>query len=120
MTEKATKVTNKGQRRYEEYWAKQMADPEFRLVYEEEAAKLDLWLELVDARQEAGLTQEQMAERIGTSKAQVSRIEKRGYDLYTFNTLRRYVKALGEGFTLEVKVRTPQEQTQPEKAAEMH
>ena len=42
---------NEGQRRYNEYWAKQMADPEFRRVYEEEAAKKELWLRLVEARQ---------------------------------------------------------------------
>jgi predicted transcriptional regulator len=49
-----------------------------------------------------------MAERIGVSQAQVARIEKRGYDAYTLNTLRRYVTALGEGFSLEVKVHIPE------------
>lgn len=94
-----------GQRQYDEYWAKQMADPEFRQVYEEEAAKKELWLQLVEARQEAGLTHEQMAKRLGVSQPQVARIEKRGYDAYTLTTLRRYVQALGEGYVLEVRVR---------------
>ena len=94
-----------GQRRYQDYWTKQMADPEFRRVYEEEAAKKELWLQLVEARQHARLTQQQVAKRLGVSQAQVARIEKRGYDAYTLNTLRRYVQALGEGFILEVKVR---------------
>jgi len=35
---------NEGQKRYEEYWAKQMANPEFRKVYGEEAVKKELWL----------------------------------------------------------------------------
>ena len=96
-----------GQRHYEEYWAKQMADPEFRQAYEEEGAKKELWLQLVEARQEAGLTQEQMARRLGVSQAQVARVEKRGYDAYTLTTLRRYVQALGDGFVLEVKVHCP-------------
>lgn len=94
-----------GQRAYDEYWAIQMADPEFRHTYEGEAAKKDLWLQLVEARQAAGLTQQAMAERLGVSQAQVARIEKRGYDAYTLNTLRRYVQALGERFTLEVRVK---------------
>jgi hypothetical protein len=34
----------------------------------------------------------------------VARIEKRGYDAYTLNTLRRYVQALGDEFALEVRV----------------
>lgn len=97
-----------GMRDYEEWRDKQFADPEFRAIYEEEAAKSELWLQLVEARQMTGLTQAQLAERLGVSQAQVSRIEKRGYDAYTLNTLRRYVKALGEGFSLEVRIRTPE------------
>lgn len=97
--------TTEGERRYEDYWAKQMADPEFRTLYEEEAARKELWLQLVEARQAAGLTQAELAERIGVSQAQVARIEKRGYDAYTLTTLRRYVRALGEEYSLAVEVR---------------
>lgn len=96
-----------GQKRFEDYWARQMADPEFRATYAEEGAKKELWLQLVEARRAAGLTQHQMAERLGVSQAQVARIEKRGYDAYTLNTLRRYIAALGEGFSLEITIRTP-------------
>lgn len=103
MTEKYTQKD--GRRLYEEEVARRMADPEYMAIYEEEAAKKDLWLQLVEARQEAGLTQEQLAKRLGVSQAQVSRIEKRGYDAYTINSLRKYVQALGEGFSLEVKVK---------------
>jgi len=94
-----------GASRYDEYWAKQMANPEFRRVYEEEAAKKELWLQLVEARQAAGLTQVEVAKRLGVSQAQVARIEKSGYDAYTLTTLRRYVEALGEGFELKVTIR---------------
>ena len=74
------------------------------LLTPEEAAKKELWLQLVEARQKVGLTQAEMAQRLGVSQAQVARIEKRGYDAYTLNTLRRYVAALGGGFVLEVRV----------------
>ena len=96
-----------GKRSYEEWRARLYATPGFKEVYEEEAAKSELWLQLVEARRAAGLTQQQMAERLGVSQAQVARIEKRGYDAYTLNTLRRYVKALGEGFSLEITIHTP-------------
>lgn len=102
-----------GQRRYDEYWAKQMADPEFRRIYEEEAAKKELWLQLVEARQAAGLTQIEVAKRLGVSQAQVARLEKRGYDAYSLNSLRRYVRALGEGFSIEVIVRGPEDSRRP-------
>ncbi len=98
---------SEGARRYDQFWAEQMADPHFRAVYGEEAAKKELWLQLVEARQQAGLTQQQMAQRLGVSQAQVARIEKRGYDAYTLNSLRRYVQALGEGYVLHVTVERP-------------
>lgn len=76
---------------------------------------MELWLRLVEGRQAAGLTQAQLAERLGVSQARVVRIEKRGYDAHTLTTLRRYVEALGQGFSLEVKIRRaiPEEQATP-------
>lgn len=97
-----------GERSYRQLRDEFLASPERRLLYEEESEKLDLWLQLVEARLAAGLTQTEMAKRLGVSQAQVARIEKRGYDAYTLNTLRRYVQALGNGFKLEVAVRQVQ------------
>jgi predicted XRE-type DNA-binding protein len=94
-----------GERAYQDWRDRFLADPENRQIYEEKAAKQDLWLQLVEARQTAGLTQAELAGRLGVSQAQVARMEKRGYDAYTLNSLRRYVKALGNQFSLEVRVR---------------
>lgn len=91
------------------------AEPEYRKVYEEEAAKSELWLQLVEARQAAELTQKQLAERLGVSQAQVARLEQEGYDAYTLNTLRRYVAALGEEYTLEVRIRRRGTDEQPKR-----
>src|SRR5438874_9363742 len=87
---------------YQEWHNALLATPEARAIYQEEAAKKELWLQLVEARQAAGLTQAELARRLGVSQAQVARIEKAGYDSYTLTTLRRYVQALGR--TLEVTV----------------
>jgi predicted XRE-type DNA-binding protein len=97
-----------GAARYERWRDTLLDDPAFRAVYEEEATKNDLWLQLVEARQAAGLSQAELAERLGIPPARVARIEQRGYDAYTLNTLRRYVQALGEGFTLEVRIHRPE------------
>ncbi|HEY5475396.1 MAG TPA: XRE family transcriptional regulator [Tepidiformaceae bacterium] len=103
-----TEEQAEGAKRYRDYWAKQMSDPEFERTYEEETEKKELWLALVEARQGANLTQAEVARRLGVSQAQVARIEKRGYDSYTLNTLRRYVAALGEGFSVEVRIHGPE------------
>ena len=107
MTKLERKNISPGEASYLDWKEKFLSDPQKRAIYEEEAAKSELWLQLVEARQSASLTQEQMAERIGVSQAQISRIEKEGYDAYTLTTLRRYVQALGKGFTLEVTIHYP-------------
>jgi len=93
-----------GQRLFAEDRARMLADPNMRAIYEEEAAKKELWLQLAEAREQAGLTQAEVAKRLGVSQAQVARLEKRGYDAYTLTSLRRYVHALGTDFDIEVKV----------------
>ena len=97
-----------------------LADPQRRAIYEEEAAKSALWLQLVEARLAAGLTQKQVAQRLGVSQAQVARIEKEDYDAYTLNTLRKYVAALGEGFALEVTIRKPELSDDQEPVEHLH
>jgi len=94
-----------GEASYWEWSEGVTATPAGRAAYADESAKMDLWLQFAEARQAAELTQVEVAERLGVSQAQVARIEKRGYDAYTLNTLRRYVQALGKGFSLEVAVR---------------
>jgi DNA-directed RNA polymerase specialized sigma subunit len=93
-----------GHRLFEEDKARAFADPEFRAIYKVESAKKELWLQLVEARQAAGLTQQEVARRLGISQAQVARIEKRGYEAYTLRTLQRYVEALGDQFTLRISI----------------
>lgn len=43
--------------------------PEKQAIYDEIAARSDLWLQLVEARQAGGLTQRELAQRLGVSQA---------------------------------------------------
>ncbi len=54
-----------GQRLFREDRALALTDPRFRAIYEEEATQKELWLQLVEARKTTGLTQEQVAGRMG-------------------------------------------------------
>ena len=106
MTLRSKPRIRAGARSYEQWRRKLLSDPKTRAIYEQEAAKKELWLQLVEARQAAGLTQAQLGKRLGVSQAQVARIEKRGYDSYTLKTLRRYVEALGG--SLEITATFPE------------
>ena len=68
----------------------------------EESALLDA---LLKARQEAGLTQAEVAERMGTQAPAVARLERAlatGKHSPSVATLRKYVKACGKRLVLEV------------------
>ncbi len=68
----------------------------------EETALLDA---LLKARQEAGLTQAQVAERMGTQAPAVARLERAlatGRHSPSVATLRKYVKACGKRLVLQV------------------
>ena len=71
-------------------------------IEREEAVLLDA---LLKARQEAGLTQAQVAERMGTQAPAVARLERAlatGKHSPSVSTLRKYVKACGKRLVLQV------------------
>ena len=59
------------------YLAEQMKNPRFRKAWEEVQAENRLTRELVRLRVEHGLTQAQVAEKLGTKQAAISRLEHR-------------------------------------------
>ncbi len=91
-----------GEQSYKNWRNKLLSDPDTRALYQEEATGKEIWLQLVEARQASGLTQKDVAERLGVSQAQVARLEKQGYDSYTLRSLQRYLSALGGNFTLNI------------------
>ena len=69
-------------------------DPEIRTEYEALETEYALACELIAARTRAGLSQEQVAERMGTSQSTVARLES-GRTLPSLRTLDRYARATG-------------------------
>ena len=51
--------------------------------------------QLLKARTRAGLTQDVVAERMGTTKSAISRLESAGKHAPSLSTLRRYAQAVG-------------------------
>ena len=74
---------------------KKLADSQFRKGFEEEAQKLAIGEQLSRLRQEAGLTQAQVAKRIGSTASAISRYENAAYDRYELRTLHKIVRACG-------------------------
>jgi len=51
---------------------------------------------IYDARTEAGLTQKQLAELVGTDQRVISRLEDADYEGHSLSMLRRIARALGK------------------------
>lgn len=56
---------------------------------------------LRELRQKAGLTQAELARRIGVGQRRVSKIEHGDLESIRIGTLRRYLEALGRGMSIE-------------------
>ena len=73
---------------------KWMEDPEYRVAYEALAPEFELAKELLAARARAGLSQAELAERMGTTQSAIARIES-GRQKPSTRTLERYAEATG-------------------------
>lgn len=78
---------------HEEFKAELLRNPRVRKAYEAMAPEFEIAGELIAARARAGLTQAQVASRMGTTQSAVARLE--GGKLPSIRTLVRYAKATG-------------------------
>jgi len=76
-------------------------DKKFAEGYEEGYEQFKIGVMLREAREAAGLTQEELARRLKTKKTAISRIENHAEDI-KLSTLERVASALGK--KLEVKI----------------
>lgn len=57
------------------FFKKLLKDPEIRIKYEEEKVRSEIAFMVKRLRQKAGLTQEELAKKIGTSQSVIARLE---------------------------------------------
>jgi len=77
-------------------------DPDFARGFDEGYRDFKIGVILRLAREEAGLTQEELADRVGTQKTAISRIENHAEDI-KLSTIQKVAKALGK--SLEISLR---------------
>ena len=77
------------------------SDPERVESFEEEWLKADVASQLYELRTRAGLTQQQLAETVGTTASVICRLEDADYDGHSLSMLRR----IGDALDNNVEVR---------------
>lgn len=84
---------------FKKQWLK---DPAIKAEYERLGPEFQLIRHLIEARARAGLTQAQLAERMGTRQAAIARLES-GRIQPSLKTLRRYARATGTRLTFSLE-----------------
>jgi len=79
---------------FEELKARLLSNPRVRAEYDALAPEFEISAELVRARVRAGLSQSELASRMGTSQSAIARLES-GSTLPSTKTLLRFAKATG-------------------------
>ena len=77
------------------------SDREFADNFDSGYEEFKIGVMLKMAREEAGLTQEQLAEKLNTKKSAISRIENHANDI-KLSTLENFAQALGKKLHIEV------------------
>lgn len=85
-----TKKTN-----FDRYLDEQLQDPHFAQRFKAAGEAWDVSLNITAVREEAGLSQKDLADRLGTSQQQASRLESPAYEGHMLSTLRRVGEVLG-------------------------
>ncbi len=80
---------------------KMLADPEARKEYERLGPEFEISSELIAARKRAKLSQEDLANRMGTTQSAIARLES-GQKMPMMQTIQRYAEATGSRVRLSL------------------
>ena len=95
------------QTNFDLYLAGKLRDPAFAERFGAAGEAWDVALQLAQLRERAGLSQKQLADRLGTTQQQVSRLESPSYEGHSLHMLRRVAQALGAKFRVVIESDAP-------------
>jgi ribosome-binding protein aMBF1 (putative translation factor) len=82
-------------------------DPERKASVEAERVNVEVASLVYDVRAEAGLTQGQLADLVGTTQSVISRLEDSDYDGHSLSMLSRIAEALQKKLTIAMTEKAP-------------
>lgn len=86
---------------YKKFKTQLLKDKKIEKDYEKLGPEFDLIVMLIKKRVERGLTQEELARKIGTKQSAISRLESGNYNP-SFTFLRKVAKALNSRLKIEI------------------
>lgn len=85
----------KNQRNFALYLEEQLKDPELARRFQKAGEAWNVALQLASLRKKSGMSQKELAQRVGTSQQQISRLESPSYEGHSLSMLRRVTEVLG-------------------------
>jgi len=103
---------------FDRYLEDHLKDADFTARFNKAGEAWDVAMQIVALRKASGLSQKELAMRIGTSQQQISRLESPGYEGHSLSMLRRVAEALGATVWVKIeKKKRPDIHAVAEKAA---
>jgi len=87
---------------FDRYLQEQLRDPEFAERFNKAGEAWDVAMQLTALRKSHGLSQQELAKRVGTSQQQISRLESPSYEGHSLSMLRKVASVLGA--SVQVKI----------------
>ena len=87
---------------FDRYLARKLQNKEYRERLAEADRAWDIALQLAALRVARGLTQQQVADLLGTKEQAIARLENPAYTGHNLNTLRRYAELLGASLQVNI------------------
>jgi ribosome-binding protein aMBF1 (putative translation factor) len=78
---------------FDRYLAQQLKNPKFRKYYNEYGKQLEIAYQILKLRKQKGLSQSELAKKIGTKQSDIARMEA-GQQNFTTDTLQKIALAL--------------------------
>ncbi len=103
---------------FDRYLQKQLGDPGFAERFKKAGEAWDVAMQLTALRKSHGMSQQELAKRVGTSQQQISRLESPSYEGHSLSMLRKVAGVLGA--SVQVKIlnnRAPKSSAVAEKQA---
>jgi transcriptional regulator with XRE-family HTH domain len=88
---------------FDKYLEEQLKDKDFSARFKKAGEAWDVALKLAALRKEAGLSQKELANRVGTTQQQISRLESPSYEGHSLSMLRSVAGFLGDSVHVELK-----------------
>ncbi len=98
------------QTNFDLYLEEQLKDQEFAQRFKKAGEAWDVALKLASLRKVSGLSQKELARKVGTSQQQISRLESPSYEGHSLSMLRRVADVLGANIQVEIQPKKQRKQ----------